>query len=639
LSQSSLSGTTRLQGRSFGRVTRTLRFRAAQGPAAYFTPVLVALSLLGLAGCLAYALAASPHEPLAGDALVYHYVASALVHGHGFSNGGLTLHGPFRPTAEHPPLFSLLLAGFDELGLTSFNSQRAALCLLGTAAVILTGLLGRRVAGPGVGLIAAAIAAVYPNLFMIDGMMLAESLYVPLIALVLLLAYRVIDRPSAGRSAALGVAIGLAALTRSEALLLVPLLALPIALRIRPGRLRVISACTAAALLVISPWLVRNWAVMDRFPLLSTNGALTSAAANCDYAYYHEVGFFSGPCAIDTPCVKLDEVHEASCLEHLARVYVVHHLRRVPVVVLAREGRAWDLYGQDRDLRYASLGGRDFTVGQAGLGMYLLLLPLAAIGIIGLRRRKLLVFPLLAPLGLVAIAAATTWGFSRYRAAAEVPLIVLAGAGIQALLTSRDRGKVLMTSSVAAFAGIAVAVVLLVTGNTGGSGASGAYFALPASACRVSASHITAPPSCRPLGILSRPSELRADAVRLADGRDLPITPDSISSFVEHSQVVAGRLEIDGWAANLGAHHPASAILVFVGGHFVGAVKPTVNRPDVARHFALAGVRQSGFQVILPPTVLNNGGLAAKLQLVGVGGDQATLLPFDCTKAVKQLGC
>ncbi len=407
--------------------------------------MLIGVTLLGLAGCLAYALAASPHERLAGDALVYHFEASALVHGHGFSNGGLTTHGPFHPTAAHPPLFPLVLAGLGELGVTSFNGQRVALCVLGAAGVVLIGLLGRRTVGPRTGLIAAAIAAAYPNLFMIDGMVLAESLYVPMIALVLLLALRMIERPSIGRCAALGAVIGLATLTRSEAILLLPLLVLPIAWRTRHWRTLIV--CGTTAILVISPWLGRNWAVMHRFPLISTNGALTSAAANCDYAYYREVGFFSGRCATNTPCVRLDEVREADCLEHLARVYVVHHLRRVPVVVLAREGRMWNLFGQRTDLSYASLGGRNFAVGQAGLAMYFVLLMLAVPGLVGLRRRGMLVLPLLTPFVLVAIAAATTWGFSRYRVAAEIPLAVLAAAGIQVLLARTGRNKLIGISS------------------------------------------------------------------------------------------------------------------------------------------------------------------------------------------------
>ena len=108
---------------------------------------------------------------------------------------------------------------------------------MGAATVALIGLLARRVAGDRAGLVAAAIAAVYPPLWMLDASLRSESLYAPLIALVLLLAYRLRDltlsdptprdatprdaapRDAAPRDAApRAVALGrwLAALTRSE---------------------------------------------------------------------------------------------------------------------------------------------------------------------------------------------------------------------------------------------------------------------------------------------------------------------------------------------------------------------------------------------------------------------------------------
>ena len=101
----------------------------------------------------------------------------------------------------------------------------------GCATVALTGFVGRRVAGAGVGLVAAALAAVSPLLLAADGAVMSETFFVPL-ALVTLLAAL-----AAGRSGrvllwiAAGVAAGLAALTRTEGLLLIPFVVLPVAWR------------------------------------------------------------------------------------------------------------------------------------------------------------------------------------------------------------------------------------------------------------------------------------------------------------------------------------------------------------------------------------------------------------------------
>ena len=54
--------------------------------------------------------------------------------------------------------------------------------------VALTGLIGRRIAGPRVGLLAAALAAISPILIAADGSMMAETVFVPLALGTMLLA-------------------------------------------------------------------------------------------------------------------------------------------------------------------------------------------------------------------------------------------------------------------------------------------------------------------------------------------------------------------------------------------------------------------------------------------------------------------
>src|SRR4029078_10552721 len=89
----------------------------------------------------------------------------------------------------------------------------------------------RRLAGERAGLIAGALAAVSPTLIPADGALMSETLYGLLTAACLLAAYWLYDKPGLGRGAVLGVLVALAALTRGEALLLLPLLLIPLAWR------------------------------------------------------------------------------------------------------------------------------------------------------------------------------------------------------------------------------------------------------------------------------------------------------------------------------------------------------------------------------------------------------------------------
>ena len=80
---------------------------------------------------------------------------------------------------------------------------------------------------------AAGLAAGYPMLFQSDAVLMPETLYAFVVAAVLLLAYRAADKPSFARFGALGLAVGAAILTRAEAALLVVLLVVPLAARLR----------------------------------------------------------------------------------------------------------------------------------------------------------------------------------------------------------------------------------------------------------------------------------------------------------------------------------------------------------------------------------------------------------------------
>jgi 4-amino-4-deoxy-L-arabinose transferase-like glycosyltransferase len=394
---------------------------------------LAGFAVVGFGVALAYALAVSPDEILAGDATQYHLLARGLANGDGYSTLSSVLQGDPQPTAQHPPLFPLVLAGLDLVGLDSLTAHRVVLCLSAAAGVVLIGLVGRRVAGPRSGLIAAGTAAVYPGFFMLAGVAMAESLYVPLIALTLLLTYELIDRPRLGIAALLGALIGLATLDRTEAVLLLPLLALAVGLRL-PGareRVRAVAAMTIAALLVLAPWVGRNWDAFDRFPVLSTNGGLTAMIANCERPYYVDVGFIEPNCLTRCQRFREDELRYSDCGTRVARRYAEDHLGRVPVVVAARVARTWNLYGLDRDLGYGEFGGRDRSLGKVGIGMLWALMALAAVGAWTLVRDRRPLLPLLAPLVVASVATALTFGFSQYRVGADVSLVVLAAAGLR----------------------------------------------------------------------------------------------------------------------------------------------------------------------------------------------------------------
>jgi len=72
------------------------------------------------------------------------------------------------------------------------------------------------------------------------------------------------------------------------------------------------------------------------------------------------------------------------------------------------------------------------------LAMYAALLPLAAAGVVVLRRRRAPLTPLLAMPVLVTATGMLFWGNPRFRRPAEVALVVLAAVAIEAISRSRS---------------------------------------------------------------------------------------------------------------------------------------------------------------------------------------------------------
>jgi predicted RND superfamily exporter protein len=66
--------------------------------------------------------------------------------------------------------------------------------------------------------------------------------------------------------------------------------------------------------------------------------------------------------------------------------------------------------------------------------MFYALVALAVVGAIALRRRRVPLIPLLAVVGAVIVTVAVVYGTTRFRAPAEVPLVLLGAVGIDVVV-------------------------------------------------------------------------------------------------------------------------------------------------------------------------------------------------------------
>jgi 4-amino-4-deoxy-L-arabinose transferase-like glycosyltransferase len=392
---------------------------------------------VGLAIRIVYAVIWKWDVVVWGDTFYYHHQALAIVDGHGFlAPFQWVYQGVVIPNAEHPPVFTLFLAGVS-LFARSFHAHMIATCMLGAGTVAVIGLVGRRVGGDRVGLIAAAFAAVYANLWVLDAIVTSETITAFFVALLVLCAYAYWDRPTWQLAVLLGLVTGITALTRVEMLLAIPLVILPLVLRL-PGRSLRAKLASGALVAVmaavpIAPWVYRNMTTFEHPVVFSTGGDNTLANTNCDETYYGvHLGWWWEACA----GYDRTEEHSEWALGQREKGldYIRSHLRRLPVVLAARVGLMWEVYRPLLKNHFDALEGREFWAARLAMIQFYILAPCAIFGGVLLwRRRNVPMMPLLAMPVIATVAALVAFGNTRYRIPAEITIVVLAAVGVDDL--------------------------------------------------------------------------------------------------------------------------------------------------------------------------------------------------------------
>jgi 4-amino-4-deoxy-L-arabinose transferase-like glycosyltransferase len=403
--------------------------------------ILLLIGFAALAFRVGYIAIAKRDQLPLGDASYYNAQANVIADGRGFVDayrGG--------PTAEHPPMTALVLAPvswvvkqLDESS-NRIMPHRLMMAVLGAGVVVVVGLIARGVAGDRAGYAAAVIAALYPNLWVNDALVLAETLAALSVALAILLAYRLVRDPSFANAAWLGLACGAAMLVRSELALLLPLMVAPMILwfRDRPlaHRVKLIAVCCVVSGLVAALWVIPNLVRFDEPALFSTNDGLTLCGANVDGVYYGDgIGFWTLEC--DFYEIPGDRAVRSNELRDRAFDYIADHTKRIPLVMAARVGRVWSVWDPAAMVGFNEGEGRERVVSWLGFATFWLLLPFAVGGAIVLRRRRVTLTPLLAQFVIVTVTAALIYGLVRFRVPAEVAIVVLAGVAVDRLLPTR----------------------------------------------------------------------------------------------------------------------------------------------------------------------------------------------------------
>ena len=240
------------------------------------------------------------------------------------------------PTSR--PAFPYLLAAVDLIGGntgrrgSSIHPARLSQAVIGTAVVAFVGLVAFELFDAAVALIALGLAAFYPVFVELSAALVAENLMTLLILAAVWMALRGRRSQHPYRwIAAAGVLTGLATLTHVNSLVVIVPLAFA-AWHARRGW-RSPALLVVAALLTVTPWLVRNAVVMHRFIFITDEAGITlrgtynsASAANRPVPYKWRI-FYGIPG--ERPLIaresRLTEPELSSRLQSQALHYIADH--------------------------------------------------------------------------------------------------------------------------------------------------------------------------------------------------------------------------------------------------------------------------------------------------------------------------
>jgi 4-amino-4-deoxy-L-arabinose transferase-like glycosyltransferase len=214
-------------------------------------------------------------------------IARSIATGHGF---GSPTDLDTGPSAWAPPVYPCILAGVFKLFgvysrasafvILSFNSLFAALTCLTIYGI------AQRIYGSAVALGAAWTWAVFPYVIYWPTRVVWETSFTTfLLSLALLLTLRMGDRPPSHRAWILfGALWALIVLTNTALGSMLPFCLLWILYRRGLARKQILGAvlCVFSAVVIVSPWLVRNYVVFGKFIFVRDNLPLELHTANTE---------------------------------------------------------------------------------------------------------------------------------------------------------------------------------------------------------------------------------------------------------------------------------------------------------------------------------------------------------------------
>ncbi len=374
------------------------------------------------------------------DQISYHNLALRVLGGHGFTFGELwwPITPANAPTAHWSfPYTLFLVAVYALFGPHPLAARLIQALIVGVLQPYITYLLGTRIFNRSIGLISAAIAAVYVYFFYYGAALMTEPFYITTILLSLYFAIRLTEASNARQhikfGLALGLSLGMTFLLRQVFLLFAPFLFLWIWIARRAQKKSLPFAATAISLalivLLILPITAYNMKRFHRFVLLNTNSGYAFFWGNNPIYGTHFIPILSTAEYREMIPVEVRGLDEAALDQELLKRgigFVIEDPGRYALLSLSRIP-PYFMFWYSPD---SSLLSNISRIGSFGV-----FLPFMLVGfVLAAKRRKGLWSLLISPEGLLMLFVVIysgvhilTWTLIRYRLPVDAVLVLFAG--------------------------------------------------------------------------------------------------------------------------------------------------------------------------------------------------------------------
>jgi 4-amino-4-deoxy-L-arabinose transferase-like glycosyltransferase len=402
------------------------------------------------------------------DGRIYDFWARQIVAGD-WMGGELFVMGPL-----YPYWIALVYGVFGE----SLTVLKVVQTLLGVVSCGLVWALGRLHFGARIGLIAAAMAAVYEMLIFYGGAVMVVNVQVPLILCVLILTHHALKTPTAARWLVVGIAVGLSALARQTALIFSLLMVGWILIGMRaelPAAKRwlAVGGLVLGVALVILPVTARNRVVTGETILVNAAGATilymsNGPDANGSWATPSLPGVRIGdPFSLVTSFWQLAEREQGRPLSvtEMNAYWTRRTLDAVladPLRWLRLEARKLMLFTNAYEIpgnRFVELSREFSWVHSLPLLGFGVMAPLAIFGLYDARGRWRRDVALHAMLLSYLASALTFYVISRFRMPAAAVLMIFAAVGLSRIhdaVRARDRRTLMIAAAIVAASAVLV---------------------------------------------------------------------------------------------------------------------------------------------------------------------------------------